>query len=317
MRIFVTGAGGFVGKWLCLELLSRGHEVLGAVRTPEDVDAIPDVWRDKLRDVSWLAVEMLDAVAVEEALRRRPDAVIHLAAVSSGSQARSQPVMAWGANVLGTCTLVYAMERLGIEARLVLASTGEVYGAELTRPARETDPVRPISPYAASKAAAEEAVMEYHRRLGSEVVIARPFAQTGPGQREQFVVAAFIHRILNAQREGASEVTVGNLEPIREFMDVRDVTAALSLLAESERADGVYNIATGAGTSLQELFALIRNEVGWTGEPHTDSQLLRKGDVPYLVGDGARIIELGWSPDYDLRATIRDTIEDARAHLNY
>jgi GDP-4-dehydro-6-deoxy-D-mannose reductase len=273
------------------------------------MEAVPDDWRRRLDGVSWASLEMMDLKSVMEALGAGPDAVIHLAAVSSGAQARQDPLLAWQVNCVGTYTLVYAMEQLQSSARLVFASTGEVYGAELTRPAVETDPVMPISPYAASKAAAEHAVMEFHRRTGADVIVARPFAQAGPGQGRQFVVSAFIHRILDAKKTGADGVSVGNLDPVREFLDVRDVSGALALLAHQGDSGGVYNIAAGSGVSLRELFELIAQEIGWAGKPVPDPELFRRGDVPYVVGDGGRVADLGWQRSFTLQETIRDAVE--------
>ena len=310
MKVLVTGADGFVGKWLCAELLARGHEVTGAARTREDSAAITASWREKLQGISWLPVELLDAQSVDQALETGPDAIVHLAAVASGAEAREDPVRAWQVNCLGTCRLVYALENRGQNCRLVFVSTGEVYGAGLRRPARESDPVLPSSPYAASKAAAEFTVLEYHRRLGGDVVVVRPFAQAGPGQRDQFVVPAFVHRIQRAKQAGEHEVRVGNLEPIREFLDVRDVAPALGLALERGESGAIYNIATGKGTSLKDLFQLTAEETGWVGRPVPDPALFRPGDIPYLVGDGSKLQSLGWEPAYDLRTTVRDVVAD-------
>ena len=152
--------------------------------------------------------------------------------------------------------------------------------------------------------------MEYHRRLGGDVIVVRPFAQTGPGQGPQFVVPAFLERIMAAKARGDDHVAVGNLEPVREFLDVRDVATALGMLIGRGEAGGVYNIASGDGITLQGLFELISKEVGWHGRAEADPALFRKGDVPYVVGDGGRLRSLGWSPRYDLASTIRDMIHE-------
>lgn len=311
MNVLVTGADGFVGKWVCAELLSRGHAVIGAVRSLDAVALIRDRWRDRLDEVQWVPMELSSESSIEEALKTEPETVIHLAAIASGAEARVDPVKAWQVNCMGTCSLVYAIQRLSLKVRLLLVSTGEVYGSGLTRPAHETDPLRPCSPYAASKAAAEVAVSEYHRRSDADVLIARPFAQAGPGQREQFVVSAFAHRLLDAKQRGEHAVRVGNLEPIREFLDVRDVSVALCLLMEKGQSGDIYNIAGGTVLSLSELLAMIAEEVGWKGDAIPDQQFFRRADIPYLVGDGSRIKELGWSPTFHLRQTIHDLVEDS------
>ncbi len=306
--ILITGADGFVGKWLARALLARNHEVIGAVRDLALVDELPARWREWLQGVSWLELELGDERSIHRALARTYDMVFHLAAISSGAQARAQPLEAWRINCLGTCALLRALERQAAMPRFVLASTGEVYGAHPPHPARESDPTAPCSPYAASKLAAEVATLEYWRRTGGDVVLTRPFAQTGPGQRPEFVAAAFAERIQSAAAAGRDTVPVGNLDPIREFMDVRDMAEALIVVAEQGEPGNVYNIAAGASTRLSDLFRLIADEVGWEGRAVPDERLFRKADIPYLVGDGSRIARKGWVPRFELRTTIRDLL---------
>jgi GDP-4-dehydro-6-deoxy-D-mannose reductase len=310
LRVLVTGADGFVGKWLCAELLGCGHQVIGAVRGPVESAAVPPKWRDRLAAVEWISLELLDADSVEQALARRPEGIIHLAAIASGAQARSQPVGAWQINCLGTCQLAYAMERLRVPARLVFASTGEVYGRGLTRPMLESDPVVPCSPYAASKAAAEHVILECHRRAGLDAVIGRSFAQAGPGQRAEFVVPALARRILEAAKSGQCEIPVGNLEPVREFVDVRDVAAALRILLEQGAAGETYNIARGNGIELAAVCRRLAALAGWQGQPRSDPSLHRTADIPYLVGNGERLAALGWRPRFSLDDSLRDLLAD-------
>jgi GDP-4-dehydro-6-deoxy-D-mannose reductase len=308
MKVLVTGADGFVGKWTCLQLVEAGHEVVGGVRRLSDLDSLPAHWREKLRAMRWVECELRAPASVRAALEGGPAAIIHLAAMASGAEARANPVAAWDINCLGTCELLYAIERMGLAARFILASTGEVYGRALHRPAAESDPVAPCSPYAASKAGAEIAALEFHRRTSGDAVVVRPFAQTGPGQRVDFVAPAFARRILAAREAGTGQIAVGNLEPVREFLDVRDVASALTLLLTAGRSGEVYNIAQGAGVALVDLFKQLADLLGWHGTPVPDPTLFRAGDIPMLVGDGTRLASLGWRARYDLRTTLSDLI---------
>lgn len=310
MRVLVTGADGFVGRSASAELLSGGHDVLGGVR---GAPVLSSRWNERLAAVRWIPFTMADRTSVERALAMAPDAVLHLAAIASGAQARANPMEAWAVNCLGTCELVYAFERLSPRTRLIFASTGEVYGRVPERPIEETDPCAPCSPYAASKRAAEEAILESHRRSGIDVVIARAFAQTGAGQRDGFVVPALARRILDAARLGQGAVAVGNLEPVREFVDVRDVGAALRLLVERGAPGGIYNVAAGRGVRLSTVFQRLASLVGWAGRPEPDPALYRAADIPYLVGSGVRLAALGWQPTYGLDDTLRDVVDDLRS----
>lgn len=308
MLVLVTGADGFVGKWLCAELLSQGHRVIGGVQSFNCPPALGGDWNATLTDVRWVALDLEHEESVRQALGERPEAIVHLAAVASGAVARAEPFRAWAVNCLGTCALVYGMEQMRVGGRFVFASTGEVYGRALTAPARESDPVEPCSPYAGSKAGAEQALLEAHRRSGLDVVIARPFAQAGPGQRPEFVVPAFAGRLLEAKRAGSRTVTVGNLEAVREFLDVRDVCRALILLLQRGASGEVYNIAQGRGVSLRELFERLARQLSWDAEPVINPSLVRPADIPYLVGNGSRIADLGWSAERSLDTTLRDTL---------
>jgi GDP-4-dehydro-6-deoxy-D-mannose reductase len=312
VRILVTGADGFVGRWACAELLGAGHDVIGAVRAVPGGPGAPPGWGARLEPVRWITLELADRPSIEAALGAAPDAVLHLAAVASGAEARANPVAAWETNCLGTCELVYAVERARRPCRFLLASTGEVYGRTASRPSLETDPVAPCSPYAASKAAAEDAVAEVGRRTGLDVVIARPFAQTGPEQRASFVVPALAGRILEAARQGEREIVVGNLDPVREFLDVRDVATALRLLLERGAPGTTYNVAAGQGVRLADLVERLARIIGWPVVTRSDPALYRAADIPYLVGDGTRLAGLGWRPAFELDQTLAALVASLR-----
>lgn len=305
MRVLVTGAGGFVGRSLCQELLAQGHEVIGALRTGEVVD---EYFRASLAGVRWIGFELGSTVSIEAAFEHAPDAVVHLAAVASGAEARRDPLTAWATNAMGTCALVYEIERLRPGTRMVFASTGEVYGRGYQRPIRESDPAAPCSPYAASKLAAELSLQESHRRSGFNGVVARCFQQAGPGQRDAFVVPALVQRVLAARRDGVRTIAAGNLTPVRELTDVRDVARALTLLLERGDPGAVYNVASGRGVSLHDLLHRIGAVAGWEVESVVDPALFRPADLEYLVGDGDRLAALGWAPHYSLDQTLADIV---------
>ena len=167
-------------------------------------------------------LELDDPTSVYAAAAEPVDAVIHLAAVASGSAARHDPGRAWTINAAGTARLVDAVARRrheGADPLFVLVSTGEVYGPGPESPRVESDPVSPVSPYAASKAGAELAVSETARRTGLRVIVARPFPHTGPGQDPRYVVPAFAARLREARASGSRAVATGNLDPVRDLAD--------------------------------------------------------------------------------------------------
>lgn len=306
MRILVTGADGFVGARLVRRLLEAGHAVSGTVRPPGDAGrALPEGVRS-------VPLELADTASVEAALRTGVDAVVHLAAVASGADARQDPGEAWTVNAAGTARVAEALARggtAGSAPRLLLASTAEVYGAGPARPRRETDAVAPCSPYAASKLGAEVAALEVGRRTGLHVVIARPFPHTGAGQDERFVIPAFARRLLAARATGAAAVEVGNLEPVRDFLHVDDVVEAYVRLLEDGAAGEVYNIASGRGVTIREVFDRLAARLNVRAVPEVDARLVRAADVPHLVGDADKLrTATGWRPARSLDDALREVI---------
>lgn len=312
MKVLVTGAGGFVGRWLLPALVAEGHEVLGT-RLPGE--APPDFLDEgQRRHVRWLPMELRETESVRAGLDEMPDAVIHLAAIASGADARRDPGLAWDVNAGGTARLadILGDRRSGGagDPLLLLVSTAEVYGAlAVDRVRVETDPVAPISPYAASKVGAEVAALEAARRTGLRVVIARSFAHTGPHQTDRYVVPAFARRLKAARRIGAPVVKTGNLEPIRDFLDVRDVVRAYVALLGRGQPGQVYNIASGVGHSLASIFARLSEFIGVRAIPEVDPQLSRTSDLPHLVGDAGRLTAAtGWHPSIPFDQTLQDIV---------
>jgi GDP-4-dehydro-6-deoxy-D-mannose reductase len=315
--VLVTGAGGFVGGWVAKALLAAGHDVIGAT-TSGDAPTRTPLAGAEVGAVEWVPIELQASASVTSLVHRHFDAVVHLAAVSSGADARRDPGLAWAVNAGGTARL---LDELGRRLRsgeadplVVIASTGEVYGARATTPLREDAPVAPVSPYAASKAGAELAARETHERTGLRVIIARPFQQTGPGQDDRFVVPALVRRLIAAKALGARAVKVGNLEPVRDFLDVRDVAAALLALLERGVPGEAYNIATGRGVALRDLFDRVAEAVGVEAIPEADPRLMRSADIPYLVGDATKLsLNAGWHSAIPLDQTLSDLVASCEA----
>lgn len=313
MKVLVTGAGGFVGRWLLPALVADGHEVLGT-RLPGEVP--PDFLDEAERGhVRWLPMDLRETDSVRAVADELPEAVIHLAAVASGAEARRDPGLAWDVNAGGTARLADALGDRRAERRgdplLLLVSTAEVYGAVTpARPRVEGDPVAPLSPYAASKAGAEVAALEAARRTGLRVIIARAFPHTGPYQTDRYVVPAFARRLQAARRIGAPVVKTGNLEPVRDFLDVRDVVRAYLALLRHGRPGEVYNVASGTGQSLAAVFARLAELIGVRAIPEVDPHLSRAADLPHLVGDAARLRAVtGWSPGIAFDQTLQDVVD--------
>jgi len=306
MTVLVTGANGFVGAWVIRALLAAGHTVVAA--------AGPDLpaGRDQAA-VRWLSFDLQSLDSVQAAVSEPVDAVIHLAGLASGADALLDPGLAWALNAGGTARLLHALgerhRRGEIDPVVLLVSTAEVYGPA-SRPLVEADPLRPRSPYAASKVGAEGAARETAERTGLRVVVARPFPHTGPGQSPRFVVPAFAERLRRARQTGARTVTVGNLDVTRDMLDVRDVAAAYLALLERGVPGEIYNVASGTGQPLRQVFETLARIVGVDAVPQPDAQLVRAVDLQCLIGDATKLrTATGWTPAISFDQTLRDVVD--------
>ena len=287
-RVVITGARGFVGGHLMAQL--------GDAAVPADVDVTD------LDDV----VRALRAV--------RPTAVVHLAALSSVGESLSKTgVEVWRTNTLGTVNVLDGAREACPSARVLVVSTGEVYGETAKRPAREDDEAAPISPYAASKAAAEIAATRAARADGVDVVVVRAFPHTGPGQDERFAVGSWAAQIARLEAAGGGALRVGDLTVERDFTDVRDICRAYRLLLDPSVAPGTYNVASGVAVPLTRV---VETLVGLADVPVTverDPERTRRADVRVLVGDPSRLMAAtGWRPSIPLEQTLADALRAAR-----
>lgn len=307
-RVLVTGAGGFVGAHLLSALTASGREAWGAGLGDCPAGLASERWR---------SLDLLDAGATRAALAESsPTAIVHLAGQSSAAASFADPEGTFRANVIGTWTLMEAVRDAAPRARVLWVGTSEVYGP--TSPGVRVDeshPFAPVSPYALSKAAAERVAEGLARAHGLDLVRARPFGHTGPGQTPRFMLPAFAQQLAAIERGEAEPVLrVGNLDVTRDLSDVRDIAAGYVALLEHGVAGDVYHLCRGVGVRLADLVAEL---VAMSRVPvriEVDPERFRPADVPYLVGDPARVTaQTGWRVQRPLAQTLVDTLEDWRA----
>ena len=264
MRAFVTGADGFVGQWLLHKLLADGSRVTGMIRAARP--ALTTLTPDLAARVDWRHCELSDAAGMLKLLREaKPSAVFHLAAQSSVPASIEDPRTTLETNVLGTARLLEAVRDAALDATVVVAGSADAYGAvtEDQLPLRESTPLRPRNPYAASKAAAELVALQYSLSGWARVIVTRSFNHTGPGQSSAFAAAAFAKQIAAFKKKGrGGEIRVGNLTPRRDITDVRDVVDAYVLLAKRGVAGTVYNVCSGRDYSMREIVDELVGSVG-------------------------------------------------------
>lgn len=306
VRMLITGATGFAGRHLSSYCLAQGHEVHALVRPGREGAVVPGVTAH--------AAALRDGPGVAAVLRDLgPDGVVHLAGASSVGRSFAEPVATWDVNLGGTLTLLEAARATGVTGRVLVVTSGEIYGvvpvAEL--PVTERTPLNPVSPYGASKAAADLAAAQYRAAYGLAAVRLRAFNHVGPGQDPRFVLPNVARQIARAERDGVPvEVTVGNVETRRDFMDVRDMVRAQLLLLEGGDPDAVYLACTGRSVAVRELIeglaALARVPVTF----RSDAGLRREGEQPDLYGSPERLrADTGWTPEIPMQTTLADTLE--------
>jgi GDP-4-dehydro-6-deoxy-D-mannose reductase len=317
-RSLVTGARGFVGRHLVAALQAAGDTVHG-LDVPAGAGTHDPDWLQHHRRLGEGSAGAADGLATLLADGSYA-AVYHLAGQSSAAASFADPAGTIRANLLGALEILEAMRLLAAAGhpapRLLLVGSAEEYGGAATaeRPCRETDPVLPLSPYATSKAAATQLGLQYHRSFGIPVLVARSFNHTGPGQDARFVFPSFAAQIAACEAGRQRPVLrTGDLSPVRDFLDVRDVVAAYRALIVRGRPGRIYNVCSGSpltiGEGLQILLGLSRIEV----RLEQDAARLRPVEVPYLVGDPATLRRgTGWQARYTLQETMRDLLQDAR-----
>ncbi len=310
MRVLITGITGFAGGHLARLLLSRGQAVVGLARGTAWNDAAADL----AQHVELWACDLGDAAAIEAILRRvRPEQVYHLAGYADAGKSFHEPDAAWEGNLTASRCLYAAILHWGGRPRIVHVSSGSVYGEPVDpgQPLDERSELRPNSPYAASKAAADLLAYQVFRTNGLPIIRARPFNHIGPGQSSSYAIASFARQIAAIERGQQPPVLrTGNLWVERDLTDVRDVAEAYRLLMERGKPGEACNVASGQSLPMQTYLdrLLAQSEVRIRIE--ADAELARKVDAPRVRVDNALLRRTtGWKPQRTLGESLVDTLQ--------
>jgi GDP-4-dehydro-6-deoxy-D-mannose reductase len=314
-RVLVTGVTGFAGSHLVDYMLTRNDcEIIGIQRWRSPMENV-EHFKDR---ITLVECDLRDASSTRDTLERiRPDWIFHLAAQSFVPTSWSAPTECLTTNVLGELNLFEAVRRIGLACRIQLACSSEEYGMvyEDELPIRETNPLRPLSPYAVSKVAQDLLGYQYWMSWKVDVVRTRGFNHEGPRRGPVFVASDFAKQIADIEKGRKPPVLhVGNLDAKRDFTDVRDMVRGYWLALEKCAPGEVYNICCGKAWSIRQVLDLLLGMTKTKIEVRQDRLRLRPSDVPVLIGDRTKFTQAtGWEPTIPFEKTLEDMLDFWRA----
>jgi GDP-4-dehydro-6-deoxy-D-mannose reductase len=312
MRVLITGITGFAGSHLADYILQNhpGVEVHGLVR-----------WRSRLENILHLKekikpheADLKDIVSLKKCLEEvKPDRIFHLAAQSFVPTSWRCPAETFTINAVGQINLFEAVLSLKLSPKIHVAGSSEEYGLTYPdeMPMKETNPLRPLSPYAVSKVAQDFLAFQYFKSYGLKTVRTRGFNHTGPRRGEVFICSSFAKQIAEIEKKKRkSVISVGNLEAKRDFTDVRDTVRAYWLSLEKGKEGEVYNIGSGKSYSMKEVLDMLLSMASINIKVEVDPARLRPSDVPVLTADCTKFAQLtGWEPKIPFRQSLQDLLD--------
>jgi GDP-4-dehydro-6-deoxy-D-mannose reductase len=311
MNILVTGIDGFVGSHLTEALIDIPEaKVFGIIR-----DSVPSSLVEHLKSkIEFIKCDITDAVGFFKAIESsKPEKIFHLAGQAFVPQSIQDPLGTFRVNINGGINLLEAVRKQNLRCSILIVSSGEVYGNVSIDwlPIDELCPLNPGNPYAASKASIDLIGQQYRQNFGMDVVVARPFNHLGPRQSELFVGSAFAKQVAEiklGKRE--PKIFVGNLEPKRDFTDVRDVVDAYIRLLRQPQSFGVFNICSGKPVRIKEILDMLCELGGVQVEIMTDPDRQRDNDAMNITGSADRLRDATrWKPKIALKDTLRDLLD--------
>ncbi|MBX6770378.1 MAG: GDP-mannose 4,6-dehydratase [Chloroflexi bacterium] len=347
MRVLITGVTGMAGSHLAEYLLTLpGVEVFGTYRWRSRMDNLSDLAAaGRLNRIAGggnvrSASELADRIAEEarpdqlnlifgdltdpSSIRRliaglRPDRIFHLAAQSFVPTSWDAPAQTMELNVIGQINLFEAIREAGIDPLIHVAGSSEEYGLVHPDevPMKETNPLRPLSPYAVSKVAQELLAWQYFKSYGLRTVVTRGFNHTGPRRGEMFVTSSFAKQIAQIEKGLRPPVIeVGDLQSKRDWTDVRDTVRAYWLALERGVPGEVYNVGSGVCRSVEEMLKILLQQTDRTIDIRVDPSRLRPSDVKILWCDATKFRnQTGWQPEIPFETTMRDLLNYWRCRV--
>ena len=303
MKALITGINGFVGKYLSKYLVSNGYEIYGTVIEEGVHMDDKKIYNMNLLDKQEVLKTIIDI---------KPDHIYHLAGQSAVGLSWKQPTLTMNVNVNGTINLLDSIREADLDCKVLIIGSSDEYGPIKPEdcPIKEEYELNPSSPYAISKVAQENIAKLYAKVYGMKILMVRAFNHIGPMQSKNFVVSDFASRIADIEVGKESVMKVGNLEAYRDFTDVRDIVRGYNMLMEKGHVGEVYNIGSGKPVKIQEILDILISLSTRQVKVELDEDKLRPSDVPVVECDNSKIrLHTGWQPKFDIRDTLRDTLD--------
>lgn len=308
-KALITGITGFVGSHMAEFLLKEGLEVHGILR-----------WRSKMDNIEHIKnqlhlheADLLDAHSLYTIIEEiKPDYIFHLAAQSFVKSSWASPANTLEINLVGSCNLFEAVRKAGLNTKIQIACSSEEYGMVYPEetPMKETNPLRPLSPYAVSKLAMDYLGYQYFKSYGLQIIRTRGFNHTGPRRGDVFAESTFAKQIAEIEK-GLKEpiVYVGNLDAQRDYTDVRDMVRAYYLAVQNGESGEVYNICVGKTWKIKWVLDFLISQSKVKIEVKEDPERMRPSDVEILLGDNSKFVEkTGWKPEISFEKTLTDLL---------
>jgi GDP-4-dehydro-6-deoxy-D-mannose reductase len=317
MRVLITGITGFVGSHMAEYALARGAEVFGSYRWRSKTENI-----DHLRSqITLIESDLRDLSSVRGLVEAsQPDWVTHLAAQSFVGTSWQTPAETLSTNIISQVNLLEAIRGLKLFPRFLAVGTSEEYGLVYPEelPIKETNPLRPLSPYAVSKVGQDMMGYQYFKSYGLPIIRTRAFNHEGPRRGDVFVTSAFAKQVAEIEA-GRREpvISVGDLKPKRDYSDVRDIVRGYWTLLERGEPGEVYNLCSGRSWAIQQVLDFLLGESRVKGiTVHTDPARLRPSDVMLLEGDPSKIERAtGWKVQIPFDQTLRELLDYWRQRI--
>ncbi len=311
MRVLITGITGFAGSHLAdLCLTKKDVEVYGIIRWRSRTENIEHAWNE----LTLLECDLRDATSTRDVIEEiKPEYIFHLAAQSFVPTSWKAPSESLITNVIGQLNIFEAIRKINLSCRVQIACSSEEYGMVHPEevPIKESNPLRPLSPYGVSKIGQDMLGFQYYMSYRMDIVRTRGFNHTGPRRASVFVCSDFARQLVDIERGLRDPVIrVGNLEARRDFTDVRDMVRGYWLALEKGKPGAVYNICSGKSYRIRDVLDTLIGITGMDVEVRQDTERLRPSDVPLLEGDNSTFKrDTGWRPEIPFEQTLRDLID--------